>query len=171
MRRTFKQCRVSGYVYGNIKRPDPTADAVSMENWDLNDNYARMLIFKNIATSQKIHVGYDLTAHEMWCNLEAIHEVTGHTTIINYIRTLFKCNAEEGDDIVEHLNNLKKTWERVNTLATQEFTISDLFFKIIISSSLPLSWDNFTQAYIAEVRCYTTHNLLPLRRQPVRLTL
>jgi hypothetical protein len=39
-----------------------------------------------------------------------------------------------------------------------EFKISDLFFKIIISSSLPPSWDNFTQAYIAEVHCYATHN-------------
>ena len=158
MRRTFKQCRVSGYVYGDIKRPDPALDPVGAENWDLNDNYAGMLIFENLSTSQTIHVGHDLTASDMWSNLEAIHEVTGHTTIINYIRTLFKCTAEEGDDIVEHLNTLKVTWERVNTLSADEFKISDLFFKIIISSSLPPSWDNFTQAYIAEVRRYATRN-------------
>jgi len=36
--------------------------------------------------------------------------------------------------------------------------ILDLFFKIIISSSLPSSWDNFTQAYIAKVRCHITHD-------------
>jgi hypothetical protein len=75
----------------------------------------------------------------MWSNLEAIHEVTSHTTIINYICTLFKCNAKEGDDIVKHLNTLKTTWERVNTLSAEEFKISDLFFKIIISLSLPPS--------------------------------
>jgi len=98
-----------------------------------------MLIFENIGTSQKIHIGYNLTAHEMWCNLKAIHKVTGHTTIINYIHTLFKCNTKEGDNIVEHLNNLKKTWEHVNTLATQEFMILDLFFKIIIFLLLPSS--------------------------------
>ena len=158
MRRMFKQCRVSGYVYGDIERPDPALDPVGAENWDLNDNYAGMLIFENISIPQTIHVGQDLTAHQMWSNLEAIHEVTGHTTIINYIRTLFKCNAEEGDDIVEHLNTLKITWERVNSLSAEEFRISDLFFKIIISSSLPPSWDNFTQAYIAEVRHYATRN-------------
>jgi len=56
--------------------------------------------------------------------------------IINYICTLFKCNAEKGDDIVEHLNILKITWEHVNSLSAEEFRISDLFFKIIISSSL-----------------------------------
>jgi len=42
----FKQCRVSGYVYGNIKRPNPTFNPVGVENWDLNDNYARMLILR-----------------------------------------------------------------------------------------------------------------------------
>ncbi len=105
----FKQCRVLGYIYSDIKRPDPALDPVGTENWDLNDNYARMLIFENISTSQTIYVGHDLTASDMWSNLEAIHKVTGHTTIINYIRMLFKCTAKEGDDIVEHLNTLKVT--------------------------------------------------------------
>jgi hypothetical protein len=104
------------------------------------------------------HVGQDLTAYQMWSNLEAIHKVTEHTTIINYIHTLFKCNAEEGDDIVKHLNTLKTTWEHVNSLSVEEFRISDLFFKIIISSLLLPSWDNFTQAYIAEVHRYATCN-------------
>jgi hypothetical protein len=62
MHRMFKQCQVSGYIYGNIKRPDPAFNLVSMENWDLNDNYARMLIFENISIPQTIHVGQDLTA-------------------------------------------------------------------------------------------------------------
>jgi hypothetical protein len=95
----------------------------------------------------------------MWDNLEAIHEVTGHTTIINYIHLLFKCNTEEGDDILEHLSNLKVTFERIHALSNEEeFKISDLFFKVIITSSLPPSWDNFTQAYIAEVRRHATRN-------------
>jgi len=129
-----------------------------VENWDLNDNYAGMLIFKNISIPQTIHVGQDLTAYQMWSNLEAIHKVTEHTTIINYIYTLFKCNAKEGDDIVKHLNTLKTTWEHVNSLSVEEFRISDLFFKIIISSLLLPSWDNFTQAYIAKVHHYATCN-------------
>jgi hypothetical protein len=158
MHHTFKQCHVSRYIYSDIKRPDPTVDSVCMENWDLNDNYAGMLIFENISTSQKIHVGHDLIASNMWSNLEAIHKVTGHTTIINYICMLFKCTTEEGDDIVEHLNALKITWERINTLSIDKFKISDLFFKIVISSSSLPSWDNFTQAYIAEVCHYVTKN-------------
>ncbi len=34
--------------------------------------------------------------------------------------------------------------------------ILDMFFKIIILSSLPPSWDTFTQAYVAETRHHTT---------------
>jgi len=81
----------------------------------------------------------------MWDNLEAIHKATGYTTIINYICLLFKCNAEEGDDIIEHLSNLKVTFEQIHALSNEEeFRISNLFFKVIISSFLPLSWDNYT---------------------------
>jgi hypothetical protein len=106
----FKACKVAGYIYGNIKRPDPRLDPVSAKNWDFNDNYAAMLIYKNVSSSQKVHVGQDsASAFQMWSNLKAIFEVSSHTTIINYVRLLFKCNAEEGDDILEHLKNLKVT--------------------------------------------------------------
>jgi hypothetical protein len=37
--------------------------------------------------------------------------------------------------------------------------ISDMFFKIIISSSLPLSWNAYTQAYIVKTRRHTTKDL------------
>ena len=59
--------------------------------------------------------------------------------VITWICTLFKCTAEEGDNILEHLNNLKVTWEHINALSAEDFIISDLFFKIIILSSLPPS--------------------------------
>ncbi len=98
-----------------------------------------MLIYENILTAQKVHVGQNNTAYEVWRNLEVIHEITSHTTIITWIWTLFKCTAEEGNDILEHLNNLKMIWECINLLSAQDFMISDLFFKIIISSSLPPS--------------------------------
>jgi len=94
----------------------------------------------------------------MWDNLEAIYEVTGHTTIINYVHMLFKCNMEDGDDILEHLSNLRVILEQIHALSAQEFKISDLFFKVIIFSSLPPSWDNFTQAYIAKTRRYVTRD-------------
>jgi len=139
MKHTFKLCGVSGYIYGDTKRPNPTHNPTGAENWDFNDTYGARIIFSNISASQKIHVSQDCPAHEMWDNLEAIYKVTGHTTIINYVHALFKCNVEDGDNILEHLLNLRVTFERIHALSAQEFKILDLFFKVIISSSLPPS--------------------------------
>jgi len=103
----FSLCNVTEYVFGAIRRPHFAHDPIGAKNWDFNDLYAAMLIYENISTAQKIHVGQDNTAYEVWRNLEAIHEITSHMTIITWIRTLFKCTAEEGDNILEHLSNLK----------------------------------------------------------------
>ena len=84
----------------------------------------------------------------MWRALKAVHETRGHQTVINYIRVLFRCSVEEGADIPKHLEHIKGTWERINALGSEHFRISDLFFKIIIASSLPPSWDQFTENYI-----------------------
>ncbi len=61
----FKLCGVSGYIYRDTKRPDPMLDPVGAENWDFNDTFAARIIFLNISTSQKIHIGQDCPAHEM----------------------------------------------------------------------------------------------------------
>jgi len=84
----------------------------------------------------------------MWKALKVVNESRGHLTIINHIRTLFCCTAEEDTDIPCHLNIIKETWEQINVLGSEHFQISNLFFKIIIMSSLPPSWDLFTKSYI-----------------------
>jgi hypothetical protein len=157
MKQIFGLCNLSEYVLGNVICPNPTHNPVGAKNWDFNNSYAAMLICKNISASQKVYAGQDNKSYEVWRNLKAIHEVTGNMMIITWIQTLFKCTAEEGNDIKEHLNNLKMIWEQIN-LSAEDFTILDMFFKIIISSSLPPSWDAYTQAYIMETRRHATHN-------------
>jgi len=113
----FSLCNVTEYIFGTIRRPHFAHDPIGAKNWDFNNSYVAMLIYENISTVQKIHVGQDNMAYEVWRNLKAIHEITSHTTIITWIRTLFKCTAEEGDDILEHLSNLKTIWECINLLS------------------------------------------------------
>ncbi len=114
----FKLCKVTGYIFGDIAQPNHAHDPEGTDNWDFNDSYVAMLIYENISAAQKVHVGQYNMAYDVWNNLEAMHEVTGHTTIITWICTLFKCTAEEGDDILQHLNNLKVNWERINVLSS-----------------------------------------------------
>ena len=65
------------------------------------------------------------TAREMWTSLEAVHESRGHQYAITLMRSLFRTCAEEGDDLVEHLNKLKEMWEKLNILNNKNFNVSD----------------------------------------------
>ena len=95
-----------------------------------------------------VHVSRLDTAHEIWTSLEAIHETRGHQVAISIQRTLFRMCAQDDDNIVEHLTKLKKQWERLNMLDDEDFRITDTQFKTIIASSLPKSWDTFTDPYV-----------------------
>ena len=95
-----------------------------------------------------VYVGQCETAFAIWQSLEAIHEATGHQTIITVIRNLFHTVADESVNISDHLNILKTNWEHINQVGDDDFKISDLLFKIIISSSLPMVWDAFTEPYV-----------------------
>src|SRR5271163_2644412 len=95
-----------------------------------------------------VHISQSRTANDSWLNLEAIHDVKSHQTTIAIIRNLYRTSAEDGDNIADHLNKLKQYWERINLMADEDFKISDNQFKVLISSSLPPTWDTFTEAYV-----------------------
>jgi hypothetical protein len=123
-------------------------------NWSFNDTYAKILITRNVADSQMAHVRPCKTAHDMWVNLEAVHEPKRRKTVISCIQNLFHTYAEEGDDIIEHLNKLQQYWERlgINLIGNEDFEFSDRLFKIVIAASLPPSWDAFTEPYSGSLK-------------------
>lgn len=146
---TLEMCGVEEYAQGRVERPDKHADPIGAANWSFNDTYARTLIIRNIADSQMAHVRQCKTAHDMWVNLEAVHEPKRRKTVISCIQNLFRTYAEEGDDIIEHLNKLQQYWERlgINLIGDEDFEFSEWLFKSVIAASLPPSWDAFTEPY------------------------
>lgn len=96
-----------------------------------------------------VHVSQSTTASEMWKSLVAVHEAKGHQTMIAVICNLLHTIAEEHMDINKHLNKLLGYWECIALIDDEDFQISDAMFKVIISLSLPRSWDNFTESYVA----------------------
>jgi hypothetical protein len=146
----FKSNKVNHYVNGNIPCPDPHQHPTSGANWEQNNALACLLITRNIASSQLKHTNPCQTSHEMWKALKSVHESHGHTTVVNLLIQRTKTNAEEGDNIPKHVDKLKETWERINALASKHLHILDGLFKVLISISLPRSWDNFTKKYIGD---------------------
>ncbi len=135
-------------IYGKLKRPDPSTNLGMYEIWDYNDVYVQILIMNNISKGQMVHVTRLNMAHEIWKSLEAIHETKDYQIAITIQRALFKKCASEDEDMIEHLAELKKLWERLNVLDDADFRITDIQFKTIIASSLPSSWDVFTEPYV-----------------------
>ena len=149
IRRVFTLCGVAPYVYGTLQRPDPaSATQESLDAWRENDAYAQVLIINGISKSQMVHVSRLNTASDIWRSLEAIHETRDYQVAIAIQRGLFRQCAADNDDIVSHLTQLKKQWERLNVLDNEDFRITDIQFKTIIASSLPPSWDAFTEPYV-----------------------
>ena len=142
-------CEVEPNVRGEIQQLDKKEDSVGCDNWKKNDNYAKHLITQNVGDEPIIHIQHGSTSHVAWKNLEAIYEDKSQETAVAIIRNLWHTTADEDADISEHLTTLKKYWERLNLVDDDNFKIPEVQFKIAIVSSLPPSWDSFTQSYIS----------------------
>ena len=144
----FAICNVEPYVYGQLKCPDPAVDRQMAEASHANDMYAQILIVSNISKGQMVHVARLNTASEIWTSLRAIHETKDYGSAIALQCGLFELRAKEGGDIIKHLTQLKQQWEHLNILDSPRFHIPDIQFKTLIASSLPATWDVFTEPYM-----------------------
>jgi gag-polypeptide of LTR copia-type len=144
----FKSQEVEGYINGMLKRPDSTLDPENAKNWEKNNAHACVIIVSNLGEGQLMHTNPCNTSHKMWEALHSVHEQCGHQTAMNYIRTLFKALASNNQEIPCHLSMIKDTWEKVNVLSGEHFSFLDQFFKLVIASSLPPTWDPFTDLYM-----------------------
>ena len=111
------------------------------------------MIINNITSPETVHTSLCQTAKAMWESLEAVHETKGHQTIVPIIQNLFHTKEDENSNIGECLNLLKKYWECINQLDEEDFKISDVLFKVIISSSLPTS-PIFKLGYLHGIVCW-----------------
>jgi hypothetical protein len=147
---TFQLCGLEGYVKGTLLRPDPNVDPEGAVNWSHNDVYTRFIISLNVTKSQKVNTSMCNNAHEVWAKLEGANRSQASNTILTYRRQLFHTTAGERDNIIEHLNKLKKYREQVDFAAfcDEQLKVSDHTFNLIIAQSLPPSWDFFSSHYI-----------------------
>ncbi|KAF8260560.1 hypothetical protein EI94DRAFT_1706198 [Lactarius quietus] len=95
---------------------------VTLRRWDFDDSRAQFITINNVTMTEMVHISTCTTAH---------HEET---------------------NISEHLTILKKYWEWINLMSDDNFKLPDLYFKIIISSSLPSSWDIFTEPFVGGMK-------------------
>lgn len=148
--RIFQLCGVEAYVKGILPCPDPNVDPEGAENWSCNDVLSQIIISFNVTQSQRWNILMCTTAHEMWKNLEIANSSQESKALLARRRRLCHTTAGEGDNIIEHLEKLKKYRMNLTALGYtgKRLQICDSSFNEVIAESLPPSWDYFTGPYI-----------------------
>jgi hypothetical protein len=113
-RRVIKNCDITGYIDGTLKRPSAFDDPGGAANQDKNDTWAQQVLIQNVMSSQMNHVGSKLTAFLMFGALVDTHKNKVHQ-MVNHIQTLlYETKAGETNDIPKHLDTLKPYWDCLN---------------------------------------------------------
>ncbi|CAA7267804.1 unnamed protein product [Cyclocybe aegerita] len=95
--------------------------------------------------SEMVHVMGAETACQMWEQLTMVKESKSRLGVLATRRTLYWATVEEGFDMAEHIAKLCQLQEELHTMGSK---ISDEDFVMILITSLPKSWDNYTSPYL-----------------------
>ena len=145
----FKLFGIQEYVSGELPYPDLKDNPNSATNWMYNNMFAQLLIMSNISVKEHVHTNGCTSTHCMWLSLQSMHKSKSHLILTTHLRTLMNTIAAEDDNITEHLTKLKHSWDQLSLFGNDNYCVSEFLFKHIIASSLPESWDQFTDQYVA----------------------
>ena len=120
-------------------------ELTKMAVWDEMDGQARTIIELSIGDKEMIHISGANTAKEMWDQLKLVKESRGRIGILAARRKLYRSYAEEGTDIADHVTEFRKMQEEIHMMGS---LVADEDFCMLLLSSLPESWDQFTSAYL-----------------------
>ena len=152
MNHVFTNCDITGYIDGTIPRVAPEQDGIGARNWVKNDSWAQQVIMDNVSTTQMNHIHSKRTAHAMYEGLASTHEDMAFYTVNNIENLLQTAKATDSDDLLKHLDTLKKLRDHMNEFPNPDFHLPDVRFKTIISNSLPQSWRSFVEPYMGNAK-------------------
>lgn len=124
-------------------------EQVQITAWDDADGQARTIIEMSIGDKEMIHLSGANTALQMWEQLLLVKESRGRIGILVARRRMYRTYAKEGTDIVEHITEYQKMQEELHMMGSLD---TDEDFSMLLLSSLPESWDQFTSAYLGVIQ-------------------
>ncbi|KAJ3543106.1 hypothetical protein NMY22_g3260 [Coprinellus aureogranulatus] len=140
----------------------PSGSDEAKEAWRAGDAKTRTRIELAVGDSEMIHISGAETAAQMWKQLSQVKESKGKLGVLATRRNLFRAMADEGFDMVEHVSNLRRLQAELHTMGSK---VSDEDFFMILITSLPESWDNYTSAYLganSNSPTITSHELISI---------
>ena len=144
----LRDLNLEKYIEKTAKSPipedpnNPTKDETeAKDKWREGDAKARTRIELAIGDTEMIHISGATTAREMWDQLTTVKESKGQLGVLATRRALYRTTVEEGFEMVTHISNLRQLQEELHVLGS---LVSDEDFVMILLTSLPESWDNYT---------------------------
>ena len=120
----------------------PTKDEIeAQDKWKEGDAKTRTRIELAIGDTEMIHISGATTAREMWNQLTMVKESKGQLGVLATRRALYRATAEEGFEMITHISGLRQLQEELHIM---DNLVSDEDFVMILLTSLPESWDNYT---------------------------
>ena len=116
-----------------------------MKTWKQGDARARTRIELAIGDTEMIHISGANTARQMWEQLKMVKESRGRLGILATRRALYRATAADDFNMVDHISNLRKLQEELHLMGSM---VTDEDFVMILITSLPEAWDNYTSAYL-----------------------
>jgi hypothetical protein len=120
---------LSDYVNGTLERPDRSKDPVGASNWKFNDDYMKKVIHECMSRGQKHYVTNCQTSKDMWTNLLAIHQSCDDYTQNQLMHELMRMTAQNDNNIIGHLDNVTKLWDRMTIICPGKHPMEPLQFK------------------------------------------
>ena len=92
-----------------------------------------------------IYLSGAVIVREMWEQLTMVNESRGRFGVLATWHALYRATADESFEMVDHISNLRKLQEELHIMGSP---VPDEDFVMILDTSLPESWDNYTSAYL-----------------------
>jgi hypothetical protein len=153
MQAVLRDLGLEKYVAKDAKIPesaDPqrptTEEKEAARKWVEGNAKVQTRIELAISDPEMIHISGAMSVWEMWDQLTMVKESKGKLGVLATRRTLYRMTADEGFDMVEHISKLRKLQEELHLM---ENKVEDEDFVMILITSLPESWDNYTSSYLA----------------------
>jgi transposase InsO family protein len=125
---------------------NPTKEETeAKDKWREGEAKARTRIELAIGDSEMIHISGALTARDMWDQLSMVKESKGRLGVLATRRAMYRAMAEEGFEMVTHISKLRQLQEELHIMGS---LVSDEDFVMILLTSLPESWDNYTTSFM-----------------------
>ena len=120
----------------------------SQREWDAKDQEAQALLLISILGSELNHTKGVKTAAEIWSQLCTIKEPKSTCAVLTACKRLFCMMMEDSTRMEEHISAFRHAQDQ---LANMGHALSDEDFLLLLITSLPETWDQFTSRLFGSI--------------------